>query len=32
MLDFDEQFDDGDLSTGMFRKMSATRYYFVVAE
>lgn len=32
MLDFDEKFDDGDLSTGMFRKMSATRYYFVVAE
>ncbi len=32
MLEFDEMFDDGDLSTGMFRKMSATRYYFVIAE
>ena len=32
MLDFDKEFDDGDLSTGMFRKMSETRYYFVVAE
>ena len=32
MLLFDEKFDDGDLGTGMFRKMSATRYYFIVAE
>lgn len=32
MLEFDEMFDDGNLDTGMFRKMSATRYYFVIAE
>ena len=32
MLEFDEMFDDGDLDTGMFRKMSATRYYFIIAE
>ncbi len=24
--------DDGDLSTGVFRKLAGRRYYFVVAE
>jgi prepilin-type N-terminal cleavage/methylation domain-containing protein len=32
MLEFDEMFDDGNLDTGMFRKMSETRYYFIVVE
>ena len=31
MLQIDETFDDGDLSTGLFRELAADRYYYIVA-
>jgi prepilin-type N-terminal cleavage/methylation domain-containing protein len=32
MLEIDETFDDGDLSTGMFRKLGEGLYYYIVEE
>ena len=32
MGDIDDVFDDGALGTGAFRKIAATRYYYVLAE
>lgn len=32
MQEVDVVFDDGDLSTGCFRKLDADRYYYVVAD
>ncbi len=31
MLQIDETFDDGDLSTGLFQELAADRYYYIVA-
>lgn len=31
MLKFDQAFDDGDLSTGSFQKLSNTHYFFILA-
>ncbi len=31
MLEIDATIDDGDLTTGSFRKVSNTRYFFTVA-
>ena len=32
MLEIDEQVDDGDLTAGLFRKLAADRYYFIVMD
>jgi len=32
MQKIDEIYDDGDLATGIFRRMSNTRYFFVIAD
>jgi len=32
MTEIDASIDDGDLGTGAFRMLQATRYYWVVAE
>ncbi|MEL7088777.1 MAG: hypothetical protein AAGL98_10115, partial [Planctomycetota bacterium] len=32
MADIDAILDDGDLTTGVFQKLEAGRYYFVIAE
>ncbi|PXA03044.1 hypothetical protein DDZ13_14090 [Coraliomargarita sinensis] len=32
LTDFDEKFDDGDLSSGNYRQLAADRYYYIVAE
>jgi len=31
MLQVDEKFDDGDLSTGLFQQLTADRFYYIVA-
>ncbi|MHC4106634.1 MAG: type II secretion system protein [Planctomycetota bacterium] len=32
MQEIDTMFDDGDLTTGFFRRIAADRYYFIVAD
>ena len=32
MQEIDTAFDDGDLTTGYFRRIAPNRYYFVVAD
>ena len=32
ILQFDEKYDDGDLTTGTYRQLNANHYYYVVAE
>ena len=32
MQEIDAIIDDGDLATGVFRKLAGRRYYFVLAE
>lgn len=32
LLAFDQKFDDGNLSTGSYRRLAADRFYYVVAE
>ncbi|MFP4156491.1 MAG: type II secretion system protein [Opitutales bacterium] len=32
LLDFDQDFDDGDLSTGKYRKLAGDRYYLIIEE
>ena len=32
LLRFDQNYDDGNLATGMYRKLAGDRYYYVVAE
>lgn len=32
MLKIDEMYDDGDLTTGIFRRMSNTRYFFIIVD
>jgi len=32
MQDIEDNYDDGDLSTGKFRKIAADRYYFVLED
>lgn len=32
MLVIDQTFDDGDLDDGMFRKLAADRYYYIIEE
>ncbi len=32
LLRFDEKYDDGDLSSGIFRKIAGDRYYWIVAK
>lgn len=30
LLQFDEKFDDGNLSTGQYRRISSDRYYYII--
>lgn len=32
LADFDRKYDDGDLTSGNYRRLDSDRYYFVVAE
>lgn len=32
LVQLDEQYDDGDLSTGRYRRIANDRYYYIVAE
>lgn len=32
ILQFDKDYDDGNLTTGSYRKLAADRYYYIVAE